>query len=271
MQILIFAPHWGSNDLAPDVFIERVLAAGFDGIEMSLPLDPEQRSDWTARIAGAGLQLIAQQWETVFHSSFDEHRAALATYLSNACAARPLFVNSHTGKDFYSREQNLALIALATDIGASHGVPVVHEIHRSRFSAHPMLLMPYLKDLPDLELTADLSHWCCACESLLEDQPHTLAATIPHVRHIHARVGHAQGPQVSDFRAPEWADALAFHLTWWDRILAARMAAGAAYMTITPEFGPPPYTQALPYSGQLVSDPWELNVAMLELLRARFN
>ena len=271
MQILIFAPHWGSNELAPGVFIERVLAAGFDGIEMSLPLDPIQRNDWTTRIADAGLQLIAQQWETVFHPDFEQHRAALATYLSNACAARPLFVNSHTGKDFYTHEQNLALIALAADIGASHGVPVVHEIHRSRFSGHPMLLMPYLKVLPGLELTADLSHWCCACESLLEDQPHMLAATIPHVRHIHARVGHAQGPQVSDFRAPESAAALAAHLKWWDRIVAARKAAGAVRMTITPEFGPAPYTQALPYSGELVSDPWELNVAMLELLRARFN
>ena len=270
MQVLIFAPHWGSNDLAPEEFIARVLEAGFDGIEMSLPLDAAQRGDWTARIADAGLQLIAQQWETVFHPAFDEHRAELARYLDNACAARPLFVNSHTGKDFYTREQNLELIALADAIAATHGVPVLHEIHRSRFSGHPALLMPYLRELPGLELTADLSHWCCACESLLEDQPDTLVAVIPRVAHIHARVGHAQGPQVSDFRAPEWAGALAAHLGWWDRIVAQRQAAGAARLTITPEFGPAPYTQALPYSGELVSDPWELNVAMLKLLRERY-
>jgi hypothetical protein len=76
---------------------------------------------------------------------------------------------------------------------------------------------------------------------------------------------------VSDFRAPEWAAALAAHLGWWDRIVAARKAAGATRMTITPEFGPAPYTAALPYSGALVSNAWELNVAMLDLLRARFN
>lgn len=270
MQILFFAPHWGSNDLAPEIFIERVLAAGFDGIEMSLPLDAPERDQWCARIAAAGLHLIAQQWETVFHPAFDAHRAALAKYLENACAARPLFVNSHTGKDFYTRQQNLALIALADEISAAHGVPIVHEIHRSRFSGHPMLLMPYLEARPELQLTADLSHWCCACESLLEDQPDTLAATMVHVRHIHARVGHPQGPQVSDFRAPEAADALAAHLSWWDSIVAMRRAAGAARLTITPEFGPAPYTQALPYGGELVSDPWELNVAMLALLRQRY-
>lgn len=270
MEILVFAPHWGSSELAPEDFIARVVQAGFDGIEMSLPLDPAERGHWCAQIAGAGLQLIAQQWETVFHADFDEHRIALAAYLDNACAARPLLVNSHTGKDFYTLEQNLALIDLADQIGARHGVPVRHEIHRSRFSGHPMLTLPYLQARPGLALTADLSHWCCACESLLEDQPHTLAAVIPHVRHIHARVGHAQGPQVNDFRAPEWTAALEAHLGWWDRIVAARKAAGAARMTITPEFGPAPYTQALPYSGELVSDAWQLNLAMLALLRARY-
>ncbi len=270
MDIRIFAPHWGSNHLAPQQFIDRVVAAGFDGIEMSLPLEVAARDDWRERIAAAGLKLIAQQWETALHAGFDAHRDALSRYLSNACAAGPLFVNSHTGKDFYTREQNLSLIALAADIGAAHGVRIVHEIHRSRFTGHPMLLMPYLRELPALELTADLSHWCCGCESLLEDQQHNLAVTLPRVRHIHARVGHAQGPQVSDFRAPEWSTELARHLEWWDHIVALRRADGAVSMTLTPEFGPAPYTAALPYGGALVSDPWELNVAMLGLLRERY-
>ena len=270
MEILIFAPHWGSNELAPQVFIDRVKQAGFDGIEMSLPLDAAAREDWTGRIAAAGLGLIAQQWETVFHSEFETHRAALAELLHNACAARPLHVNSHTGKDWYTQAQNRALIELADAIAREHGVAIVHEIHRSRFSGHPMLLLPYLDLLPQLELTADLSHWCCACESLLEDQPHTLARTLPHVRHIHARVGHAQGPQVADFRAPESQAALERHLGWWDQVIALRKAAGAQRMTLTPEFGPVPYTQTLPYTQQEVSNAWELNVAMLQLLRARY-
>lgn len=269
MEILIFAPHWGSSDLEPQAFIDRVKAAGFDGVEMSLPLDDAQRVDWLARIADAGLALIAQQWETVMHPKFEPHRAALDTYLNNACAAKPLFVNSHTGRDIYSPAQNRELIALAQRISQTHGVPIFHEIHRSRFSAHPMLLLPYLQETPELELTADLSHWCCVCETLLEDQPENLEATFPHVRHIHARVGHAQGPQVSDFRAPEWATALEQHLSWWQRIVDLRRAAGATRMTLTPEFGPVPYTPTLPYSQAPVSNAWELNVAMLGLLRER--
>ena len=270
MIVQIFAAHWGNNELAPQVFIDRVKAAGFDGIEMSLPLDAAARDDWSSRIAAAGLGLIAAQWETVFHSSFEPHKQALAELLENACAARPLHINSQTGKDYFTPAQNRELLELAAAISRKHGVPIFHEIHRSRFSCHPMLLLPYLEQMPELQLTADLSHWCCACESLLDDQPQTMATTLPHVRHIHARVGHAQGPQVADFRAPEAQAALQAHLSWWDEVIRLRRAAGAERMTLTPEFGPAPYTQTLPYTQQEVSNAWELNVAMLELLRRRY-
>lgn len=269
-EVLIFAPHWGSAHLSRAVFIAKVLEAGFDGIEMSLPLDVAEREAWTTAIAGAGLKLIAQQWETVFHSDFSAHKQALAELLRNACAAKPLFVNTHTGKDFYSQAQNNELLDLADEISTETGVAFIHEIHRSRFSGHPMLLLPYLEQRPQLALNADLSHWCCACESLLEDQTHILEKVFPHVRHIHARVGHSQGPQVNDFRAPEHAAALLQHLSWWDAIINWQRASGKQQITLTPEFGPSPYTQSLPYTNQVVSDAWELNVAMMQLLRSRY-
>lgn len=266
----VFAPHWGSADLAPQVFIDRTKAAGFDGIEMSLPQDAVERDGWVLRIADAGLCLIVHQWETVLHSDFAAHKEALRATITNACAARPLKINSQTGKDFYSQAQNLELLALGQAIANEHDIPLYHEIHRSRFSGHPMLLWPYLDAMPDLRLTADLSHWCCACETLLQDQPDTLERVLPLVGHVHARVGHAQGPQVSDFRAPEFAAELAAHLGWWDRIVDLQRAAGAAFATFTPEFGPVPYTPTAPYTQAPLADAWALNVAMLELLRDRY-
>ncbi|MFZ6848602.1 sugar phosphate isomerase/epimerase family protein [Undibacterium sp. RuRC25W] len=269
-HVFIFAPHWGSAHLSRDAFIHQVKEAGFDGIEMSLPMVAVERDAWCRAIEDAGLLLIAQQWETALHADFDDHKQALAAYLFNACAAQPLFVNTHTGKDFYSFAQNSELLDLTESISLETGVPIVHEIHRSRFSGHPMLLLPYLQQRPSLAFNADLSHWCCACESLLEDQQQTLAQVFPHVQHIHARVGNSQGPQVNDFRAPEHANALQQHLAWWDAIIELRRHAGVQQITITPEFGPAPYTQTLPYTNQVVSDAWELNVAMLRLLRERY-
>ncbi|ETV99307.1 hypothetical protein H310_08039 [Aphanomyces invadans] len=264
--VRVFAPHWGSAHLPQGDFIAQVANAGFDGIEMSLPLDPRERNQWTRRIRDAGLELIAQQWETAMVSNFHEHKAALESYLRNAAAASPLFINTHTGKDFYTFHQNCQLLELSMQISNDTGIRIVHEIHRSRFNGHPMLLLPYLEKFPDLELNADLSHWCVACESLLEDQQEMLESVVfPRVRHIHARVGHAEGPQVTDFRAPEHKEAYERHLAWWDAIIHSGNTT-----TITPEFGPAPYTPTLPYTNQVVSDPWKLNVAMRDILKLRY-
>mmetsp|Transcript_36323 Transcript_36323/g.90636 ORF Transcript_36323/g.90636 Transcript_36323/m.90636 type:complete len:94 (-) Transcript_36323:240-521(-) len=71
-----------------------------------------------------------------------------------------------------------------------------------------------------LELNADLSHWCCVCERLFNPAteprdafwPETLAQVASRAAFIHCRVGWAQGPQVSDPAAPEFAKELRGHL-----------------------------------------------------------
>lgn len=269
-DVAVFAAHWGHADLPMEAFIRQVSEAGFDGVEMALPARPGERDRWVAALEEAGLKLIATQWETALYSDFGTHKQALSELLKNACAAQPLLINCQTGKDYYSQAQNGELIELAAKISGETGVPVCHEIHRSRFSGHPVLLQPYLERYPELLLTADLSHWCCACESLLEDQQEWLDRLFPSIRHIHARVGHPQGPQVNDFQAAEHAQALSRHLHWWDQIVAQQRAAGRP-VTVTPEFGPVPYTQTMPRSGVELSSAWEQNVAMLQLLKQRYS
>jgi hypothetical protein len=123
--------------------------------------------------------------------------------------------------------------------------------------------------MPDLKLAADFSHWCCVHESLLEDQEPALASAIQRSFHLHARVGHPEGPQVSDPRAPEWQPAVEAHLAWWQRIVDHRRRDGAELLTVCPEFGPPDYMPTLPYTRQPVADLWELNCHMKRLLESR--
>jgi hypothetical protein len=87
--------------------------------------------------------------------------------------------------------------------------------------------------------------------------------------HIHARVGHPEGPQVSDPRAPEWADALHAHVAWWDKVMQQKKQLGGT-MTVLTEFGPPDYMWSLPYTRQPLSDQWAINVHMMELFRKRY-
>jgi hypothetical protein len=149
-------------------------------------------------------------------------------------------------------------------------VPLFHETHRAKFSYAASVAATYLRQEPDLKITADFSHWCNVSESYLQGQEAAVDLAIARTGHLHARVGHTEGPQVSDPRAPEWAEALSAHDAWWDRIVAARRADKTKRFTVTPEFGPPPYLPALPYTGQPVASQWDINLWMMQRLRERW-
>lgn len=68
---------------------------------MSLSLDVEARQATVDANADAGLQLIAQHWETV-DADFEKHLLNYKERLNNLAAANPRFINSQTGKDYYS-------------------------------------------------------------------------------------------------------------------------------------------------------------------------
>ena len=127
----------------------------------------------------------------------------------------------------------------------------------------------YFDKHPELRITFDVSHWCNVSESLLDDQQETLKMAIERADHIHARIGHAEGPQVNDPRAPEWAAAVNAHLSWWDAIVKRKQAANER-LTILTEFGPPDYMPVMPYTRKPLADQWAINVHMLQLLRKRY-
>jgi sugar phosphate isomerase/epimerase len=269
MRLLFLCPRWGSEALELPRFLDRARDAGYDGVELSLPPEPAQRERARGQIEERGLALVAQHHETLA-PDFAAHRDALEARLRGLAAARPLLVNSQTGRDHFSFAQNVELLELAAAVARETGVPIVHETHRGRFSFAAHVARGYLEALPWLRLGLDLSHWCAVAESYLEDQPEAVALALARADHLHARVGSPEGPQVADWRAADAAEALARHLAWWDRVVERRRSEGAASLTVTPEFGPRPYMIHLPGTGEPIADQWELNRAMMELLRARY-
>jgi hypothetical protein len=123
---------------------------------------------------------------------------------------------------------------------------------------------------PDLKITLDISHWCNVHESMLDDQPDNIKLALSRAEHIHARIGHPEGPQVNDPRAPEWKEIVDTHLGWWDQIINRKKQANEP-ITILTEFGPPDYMPTLAYTRQPVADQWAINVYMLQLLRKRYS
>lgn len=128
----------------------------------------------------------------------------------------------------------------------------------------------YLKEFPSLKLALDFSHWVCVSESYLEDQEDAIELAIKHGVHLHARVGHTQGPQVTDPRAPENAEALQYHLNWWDKWARHLIQNNAHSCTITPEFGPYPYMAHQCYTQNPVASQWEINCYIKDLLKKRY-
>lgn len=105
----------------------------------------------------------------------------------------------------------------------------------------------------------------------MEDQQEAVDLAILRTEHIHARVGYPEGPQVPDPRAPEWHEALGHHLAWWDKIVMKKLSESAnQVITITPEFGPYPYMVHLPYSLEPITNQWDVNVYMMQLLKKRY-
>lgn len=272
MQLRFFCPRWGSEDLPWPAFLVRVRAAGYDGVEYAIAGDTtaaELEFVWE-QLARHGLQVIAQHYDTA-EVNFTRHQDAYASWLEKIRPFPVLRINSQTGRDIFSLAQNQALLAVAAAHATATGTPVLHETHRGKFSFAAHITHEYLRADPDLRLTLDVSHWVSVAESYLADQSAALDLALTRADHLHARVGYPQGPQVPDPRAPEWQPALHTHLAWWDRLVAHKRTAGPdALLTISPEFGPPPYLVTLPFTQQPITSQWDVNIYMMNLLKKRY-
>ncbi len=265
-SLQLLATNWGF-DGSYDAFCQKAKAAGYDGVEVWMPGDAKGREELMNATAKHGLSygFLCGSGEADFAKHFDQFEKML----SDGVALKPLYFNCHSGRDFFNFEQGRKFVQLGQEVAKSSGVPVYHETHRGRlmFAAH--VTRQYLEAMPELRLTLDISHWCAVHESLLGDQPVSVQLALAHTDHIHARVGHPEGPQVNDPRAPEWKDAVNAHLAWWDAIVKRKAAEGQP-MTILTEFGPPTYLPTVPYTFQPLADQWDINVYMMKTLRERY-
>lgn len=269
MKILYFRSVWGLEELPTleDRFA-KIKEGGFDGVELDVPLDRETCVRARQSLDKLGLAVIAQQWRTS-GQTVEEHIAGFADQYERALLLKPLFLNSHTGRDHFNHADNLEIFDHTESLAEQHGLPVYHETHRSRALFSVPSTINFLAARPRLRLTADFSHWCCVHESLLEDQQAFVSAALSRSYHVHARVGHAQGPQVPDPRDPLWAAHLEAHLKWWRKIVELRRAEGCEMLSVCPEFGPAPYMTFLPHTKKPIADLWEINCFMKDWLKER--
>lgn len=267
MKIQFFCPKWGAESMSWDDFCKKVKEAGYDGVEAPFPGDAAGRQEAMEALKKHNLTYIGM----IFYNA--DPKAHLKDYeqqVRTVASMKPVFINSHTGRDFASFEENKPIIELAEKLSKELGIRILHETHRGRFTYAANVTKTYLDKLPNLRLTLDISHWCAVHESYLDNQPEAVQAALARTDHIHSRVGHPEGPQVSDPRAPEWKAAVDKHLAWWDKIVDLHKQSGTP-LTVTAEFGPPSYLPTLPFTNQPVTSQWDVNVYMMQIMKQRYN
>ncbi len=267
-SLRIFGTSWGYHGTT-EQFCAAAKKEGYDGIEVWWPIRKQDQDELFRALEKYELAVgfLCGSGER----DYDAHLHAFKSQITAATGAslKPAYINCHSGRDFFTFQQNQAFIDSTREVSQKSGIPIYHETHRGRmlFAAH--ITRNFLEENPDLRLTLDISHWCNVHESLLQDQEDTVAVALSKVGHIHARVGHEEGPQVNDPRAPEWGSALKAHLGWWDTVVGHKVKRGEP-LTVLTEFGPPNYLPTIPYTRQPLADQWAINVYMMKLFRERY-
>lgn len=275
MKIKFFSPRWGYEHLAWESFLQSVKDAGYAGIEW-FPFGEDCNHLHILQLLNKydlefGIVTAILQHYPYFNDYLQELEKQL-TYLCNlnADGIAPLFISAQTGREYYTVEEVHKILECCEKISGQTGVPIYQETHRNKWAYAAHAVAPFLNSHPGLYLTFDISHWFCVSESYLHDQQETVEKAIRQARHIHARVGHTQGPQVWDPALSEYAEALGEHLKVWDKYIHQRRMSGAKWCSITPEFGPPPYMVFGNRAGTPDEEQWRVNLWMKNLLEKRY-
>lgn len=267
-ELLFFQTNWGFEG-SWEAFFLKTKSSGYDGVEVWLPKNARVQQEVSKGLKKHQLKVI-YLCGTNKSLSFKESLLAYENDLKKVIVQKPYAINSHTGSDFFSFEQNMKFLKLANDLSNKYNIPIHHETHRGRFSYALPETKRYLNSDSAFRLTLDISHWMVVHESLLAQQQQLLGKVIERTDHIHARVGFEEGPQVNNPQAPEWDKALNRHLSIWESIILSHWKKGKP-MTITTEFGPPNYLPTAPFTQKPLGDQWEANVFIMKAIKEQMN
>jgi len=268
-ELKVLATNWGFAGTI-DEYCSKVKRDGYDGIEIWWPTEKKNQEELFAALKKNNLEVgfLTAGHESNYPEHFNTFKNMVDAAAKNT-VQRPLYINCHSGRDYFSFDQNKTFIEHTLQLAKETGIKICHETHRSRILFAAPVARQYFDKIPELRITYDVSHWCNVSESLLQDQPETVNIALQRVDHIHARIGHPEGPQVNDPRAPEWDETMKAHFAWWDKVVELKKQQGDR-LTILTEFGPPTYMPTLPYTQQPLADQWAINVHMMQLLRKRY-
>ncbi|MDP4220652.1 MAG: TIM barrel protein [Bacteroidota bacterium] len=251
MNLKIYKSLWGVTGSLQEQ-VSRIAEAGYDGVECAVS-EVGDPAEFQAMLREYHLDYIP-----LIYTEGTDHVVEFRRLVSLASSFRPEKIVAHAGRDLWKFSDQVQFFEKALLIEKEFGIPIAHETHRRRPLFSPMNAVALMQQLPELKVNADLSHWCCVTESMLEDHSNAIQLAASRAIHIHSRVGYENGPQVPDPAAPEWTGHLRIFESWWKVIIDEEKKRGVSDFTVTPEYGPPSYMQTVPFSNAPLADLWEV-------------
>ncbi|KAJ5798308.1 uncharacterized protein N7503_007604 [Penicillium pulvis] len=232
-------------------------ALGYSGVEVNIhALDSKREISRLRQICdGLGFDI-----SVLGHSSWvdylgprpvglkaSDHLKAYRDVLLLAEPLRPVSFNFQSGEDAWEIEESIRFYRGTLEVDTELGVSgrVYHETHRNRSMFTPYAAQQILKAVPQLRITADLSHWMVGLERLLdigEGDRAMMDSIIPHVYHIHTRIGTTQASQCPEPMNPVFEQERLCFERLWTKVLQCRIEDNPdSKIIFVPEYGPFPY------------------------------
>ncbi|MEI8283106.1 MAG: hypothetical protein WCG75_11925 [Armatimonadota bacterium] len=256
MAVEVYKTLWGMGGTLEEKLV-RVKAQGYEGFE-----------DWvsTHSVMRPVIDHVGIKYMAMVPGDDPE---TFKRGLGEAYDCGAVGCTIHAGRPWLEYSQGLDLLGKLVEATKQVPFPVNFETHRGRLLFEPMSTARYLKDLPDLYLVADLSHWTVVTESMLGGYKAQMDAILKRVRHVHARTGFEEGPQVPDPRIKQWEGYTPTFEKWWDVVHTNMVAQGKPF-TFDPEFGPPNYQWTKTEDGKEMADIEDVALWMTKRLRDRY-
>jgi hypothetical protein len=241
--------------------LHRIAEAGFDGITDHY-FEPVAARELARLASSLGLQIEGQ----LFPKTVDELQPVLEIASRYGC--------HHLTLQADSRPRTLGaaieLIEGWQRLAEQVDFPVLVETHRYRVTNDLHFTLDLLRELPDLKLLADLSHYVVGREIPLppdEDDQAQIERILRSSWGLHGRVASCEQVQlpISFEQHAPWVDLFS---NWWafgikDWLKRDRVSGSLSF---TCELGPPPYA-ITDRTGRDITDRWQESLMLKDLAR----
>lgn len=257
-------PHGEDREWSIGQKLDRIAATGFDGVDIPL-------SDGFATgeaVQAANERELAYSL-TCYPVSGEDFRARTGQIAAFPVA--PAAVNVQPNVRVFTVAEGVAHLEQLVQISGEAGLPITVETHRDRLTTDLRFTLRLLDALPELRLTADLSHFVVGQEfsvwPISEEDDQLVHRVLERSDAFQGRVASREQVQITagwEIHAPY----LELFRRWWRDGFAAWAARAqpGADLVFTCELGPPSYA-IVDREGRELSDRWEDALLLCDVAR----